>query len=103
MGIRGLHDIPTAHSLPNRSLPATRAQVVTHLARAEHEKARLERELTMWVTNQKQAERRLQRVLERIALLQEALKKHSPRRRRAGRRGLTGSPDIRHREITLEY
>lgn len=105
MVVKGMHDIPTAQGLTNRSVAATRAQVVAHLARAEHEKARLERVLAIWVANQKQTERRLQRVLERIEVLQGALRKQSPgtRSRKAARPGPARSLPVRPREVPLEY
>mgnify|MGYP001572110037 CR=1 FL=1 len=105
MGVKGMHDIPTGQGLTNRSVRATRAQVVAHLARAEHEKARLERELAMWVANQKQTERRLRRVLERIEVLQGSLRKQSPgtRSRKAPRLGPARSLPVRPREVLLEY
>ncbi len=103
MGIKGMRDIPTAQGLTNRSVPATRVQVVVHLARAEHEKARLERELAMWVANQKQAERRLRRVLERIELLRGALNEQSPRQRKTASRGSSRAIPVRPREVRLEY
>lgn len=99
-----MHDIPTAQGLTNRSVPATRAQVVAHLARAEHEKARLERELTMWVANQEQTERRLQQVRERIKVLQGALNTESAgRRRKAARQGPARTLQFRPREVPFEY
>jgi hypothetical protein len=103
MGTKGMHDIPTPQGLIDRSVPATRAQVVAHLARAEHEKARLEREWAIWETNLKQTKARLHRVVERIELLQEVLRKRSPRTRKAARREPVGSPGVRRREIPLEY
>ncbi len=105
MGIKSMHDIPTFRGLANRSVQATRAQIVTHIARAEHEKARLERESAMWEANLKQTERRLQRVLERIEVLQGTLRKQSPgtRSRKAARPGPARSLPVRPREVPLEY
>lgn len=105
MSIKGMRDIPTSQGLTNRSGLATRAQVVAHLARAEHEKARLERERAIWEANLKQTERRLQRVLERIEVLQGTLRKQSPgtRSRKAARPGPARSLPVRPREVPLEY
>lgn len=103
MGVKGVHDIPTSQGLASRSVPATRAQVVAHLARAEQEKARLEREWAMWEANRKQTERRLQPVLERIELLQGILRKQSPRKRKAVRGEPAASLHVRPRALPLEY
>lgn len=70
---KGMHDIPTAQSLSSRSIPASRDKIMTQLARMEQERARLERELDIWVGKQQQTEERLQQVRQRIELLQQAL------------------------------
>lgn len=71
--IKGMRDIPTIQVLRNRSVPTSREQAVTELARLEHEKARLERELKMWIHNQKKTEGRLWLVEQRLALVQEVV------------------------------
>ena len=43
--IKGMRNIPTIQGLRHRSLPTTREQTVAELARLEHEKVRLKREL----------------------------------------------------------
>jgi hypothetical protein len=70
---RGMRDIPTIQGLRHHSLPTTREQTVAEVARLEHEKSRLERELNMWLENQKKTESRLQHVRERLTLLQQLL------------------------------
>jgi len=70
---RGMRDIPTIQGLSSRSVPDTRPQAATELARLEPEKARLERELKMWVNNQKKTEDRLRQVEERLALVRQVL------------------------------
>jgi hypothetical protein len=70
---RGMRDIPTIQGLSSRSVPNTRPQAATELARLEHEKARLERELKMWIDNQKRTESRLRLVEERLALVQQVV------------------------------
>ena len=70
---RGMRDIPSIQGNSSHSVSQTREQVVSELARLEHEKARLERELTIWTGNQVKTSGRLQRVEGRIALLQKAL------------------------------
>jgi len=75
MKSKGMHDIPTAQGLSSRSIPATRAKIMTQLARMEQETARLGRELDMWVGKQNETEERLQQGQQRIELLQQALDK----------------------------
>jgi len=70
---RDMRDIPTIQGLRNRSLPSTREQTVAKLARLEHEKARLKRELSIWIGNQERTEGRLRQVEERLVLLQQIL------------------------------
>ena len=68
---RGMRDIPTIQGNSSRSVPPTREQVVTELAHLEHEKARLERELRIWSSNQQKTVDRLQRLEGRLAILQQ--------------------------------
>jgi len=71
--MRGMRDIPTIEGLRHRSLPTTREQTVADVARLEHEKARLNRELNLWLEHQKRTEKQLRQVEERLALLQQIL------------------------------
>ncbi len=71
--MKGMRDIPTIQGLKHRGVPASREQAVSELARLEHEKARLQRELHMWMENQQKTEGRLRQVEERLALLEQAL------------------------------
>jgi len=99
---KGMRDIPTIQGLNSRSVPDTRQQAATELARLEHEKARLERNLKMWINNQKKTEGRLRQVEERIALLKPVLgygSEGSGEQRTAD----DGRKDKDWREITLEY
>ena len=70
MRTRGMREIPTAFGLAKRSTPNSRDEAITEMARLEHEKARLEREMALWVENQKRTEKHLQRVRERLAMLE---------------------------------
>jgi ubiquitin len=70
MKTKGMRDIPTMYGLAKRSKPNSRDEAITELARLEHEKARLERELALWQDNQKRTQQRLQAILGRLALLQ---------------------------------
>ena len=115
--LRGMRNIPTIQGLRHRSLPTTREQVVAELARLEHEKVRLKRELNLWIDHQKRTEGQLQRVEERLAILQEIMDqtadddsaKPSSQRRTKTRRSPTEKADSREgeaqswREIPLEY
>lgn len=70
---RGMRDIPTIQGLNSRAVPNTRPQAATELARLEHEKARLERELKIWIDNQKRTEGWLRQVEERLALVKQVV------------------------------
>jgi hypothetical protein len=75
----GMRDIPTIQGLRHRATPGSREQTVAEVARLEHEKARLQRELDIWLSNHARTERRIQQVEERLAMLQELLEpKKSP-------------------------
>jgi septal ring factor EnvC (AmiA/AmiB activator) len=109
---RGMRNIPTIQGLRHRSLPTTREQAVAEVARLEHEKARLNRELNLWIDHQKRTEGQLQQVEERLAILQQILDETaaegSTKRARARRsrieRGNSGEGETQGwREISLEY
>jgi hypothetical protein len=109
--VRSMRDIPTIQGLRSRSVPASREQAVAEMARMEHEKARLERELEMWLGNQRNAEKRLRQVEERLAGLEQILnpsdgddatKRPAHRKPTEGTDG--GEDQVRTwREIPLEY
>ncbi|MBU0510592.1 MAG: hypothetical protein KJ638_02680 [Chloroflexi bacterium] len=71
--IRGIRDIPTIQGLRNQAVPKTREQTVATLARLEHEKARLIREMSVWTRKLEQTKSQLQHVQERIDGLQHIL------------------------------
>ncbi len=75
---RGMRDIPTAYGLAKRTKPGSRDEAITELARLEREKARLEREMALWVENQKRTEKHLQRVLTRLAMLEPVIANKPP-------------------------
>jgi chromosome segregation ATPase len=115
--LRGMREIATIQGLSRRSVPKNRPQAAAELARLEHEKARLERELKMWLDNQQKTEARLSRVEERLALVNQVLtplpaegstKPSSRRRARIGR-SPTAKADSGEgeeqgwKEIPLEY
>jgi len=109
--VRSMRDIPTIQGLRHRSVPASREQAVAEVARMEHEKARLERELEIWLGNQRNTEKRLRQVVERLAGLEQML--YSPDgdgaterqvRRTTTERTGGGEEEVRKwREIPLEY
>jgi chromosome segregation ATPase len=106
----GMRDIPTIQGLRNRAVPSTREQTMSELARLEHEKARLERELNMWLANQKKTQERIQQVQERVNLLQHVLDDLSPKRRPASSPSSGEQTDEeeeqkagKYREVPLEY
>jgi predicted nuclease with TOPRIM domain len=110
--VRGMRDVPTIQGLRHRSVPTTREQAVTELARLEHEKARLERELNIWASNQQKTAGRLQQVEERLALLEQMLNPppaEDTAKRTAARRSSPQEADSGEgaaqgwREVSLEY
>lgn len=70
---RGMRDIATIQSLAGRSIPQSREHIAAELARLEHEKARLERELNMWANNVRRTEEQIQHIEDRLTLLQQAI------------------------------
>jgi septal ring factor EnvC (AmiA/AmiB activator) len=109
---RGMRNIPTIQALRHRSLPATREQAVAEVARLEHEKARLNRELNLWSDHQRRTEGQLQQVEERLAALQQILdetategstKRAKARRSRTERGDSSEGEAQGWQEIPLEY
>jgi predicted nuclease with TOPRIM domain len=116
-GLKGMREIPTIQGLHHHSLPTTREQTVAELARLEHEKARLNRELNLWLEHQKRTEKQLQQVEDRLDILHQLMDqsttersmKPSGRGRARGRRSPTENGDMGEgedqgwQEIRLEY
>lgn len=104
---RDMRDIPTIQGLRHRAMPRTREQAVAEMARLEHEKARLGRELNIWADNQKRTEGRLRHVEERLALVQKILDDASAAEEHKGsdaeRTAESERQPKRRREIQLEY
>ena len=84
MRTKGMRDIPTQYGLAKRSKPNSRDEAITELARLEHEKARLEREMALWQENQQRTEKRLQAVTDRLVILQAIVENRPPEARQAG-------------------
>jgi chromosome segregation ATPase len=96
-----MRDIPTIQGLKNRAVPSNREQIASELARLEHEKARLERELNMWVGNQKKTKIRIHQVQERLDLLEHVMDELSPRH--SSELDEFEKENGKYKEVTLEY
>ena len=114
ISLKSMRDIPTIQGIHSRSVPTTKPQAATELARLEHEKARLERELKMWFVNQKRTEGRLMQVEERLALVKQVMglaTVEDPAKRPKPRRSPSPQADAGSgeggaqgwREVSLEY
>jgi hypothetical protein len=106
--VKGMRDVPTIQGLRNRSSAPTREQAVTELARLEHEKARLERELKMWQANEQKTSRRIKQVQERLTVLQQILEptpapKSSAKRRKTHQSADGEAEGQVWQEVKLEY
>jgi hypothetical protein len=95
------------YGLAKRSKPNSRDEAITELARLEHEKARLERELNLWQENQKRTQQRLQAILNRLVILQAVVEDRPPEVRQEGDLGSGSTQDAPANEqwttIQLEY
>lgn len=69
---KGLREIRTVQGVAGRGRGSSREQAVAELARLEHERARLQRELEVWRQNQQRVEEQLRRVELRLADLRAA-------------------------------
>ena len=109
---RGMRDIPTIQGLRSRNSPANREQAVGEMARLEHEKARSERELALWLRYQARTESRLRKIQDRLDRLRQSLllPEDGTSSKPAGGRNVSSTKaDIRqeeakrYREISIEY
>ena len=109
--LKGMRDIPTVQGVRSCSVPNTQPQAATELARLEHEKARLKRELKIWLDNQERTEKQLRYVEDRLALVKQVLiplaaddtakrtaAPRSPTKEGSGKGAAQG-----WREVSLEY
>ena len=71
--LRGVNDIPAMMSVPSRD--ATAAQSANALARLEHQKTLLEKQLQVWTKQKTITEHRLRLVKSQIAATAESLRK----------------------------
>ena len=67
---KGMRSISTIWGRVNRSVPNTPECAATEVAHIAHEKARLERELEIWVGNANKVRKRLSEMQERLVVLQ---------------------------------
>jgi len=73
MKMRTMRDIPTIQGLRERATPTTREQAISELARLEHEKARLSRELDLWTSKQQNTSEKIQQVEQRLLRLRQII------------------------------
>lgn len=93
--MRGMRNIPTFWAMVNRAVPTTAESAATEMAHLAHEKARLQRELEIWVTNSQKVQERLGLLEERVAILQQVIEKPGsagPGSSRRASRGGQGQP-----------
>ena len=83
--------------------PDSREQIMSELARLEHEKARIDREISVWVGNQKKAQIRAMEVYDRIAILQGLIKELAPRSSNGLGDEKEESKSSEFREVKFEY
>ncbi len=109
---RGMRELMTIQGLAGRSVPNSREQVVAEQARLEHERARLERELQMWLDNGRRTGERLAAVNERLTMLAGVCAKDDAETGRAApaaapramrRADEPVEPGTEWHEIVLEY
>ncbi len=110
MKVRGMRDVPGPQSVANRKKANTREQAVTDLTRLEHEKARLERELSVWTTKAEATSHRLEQIRGQLQVLQDSLYGTVTAAQPTGRARSNGAKDVENaekektwREIPLEY
>ncbi len=108
--VRSMRDIPTVQGLRDRAIPDSREQIMSELAHLEHEKARLEREISIWITNQNKTQERIRIVQERVEMLNRTMEEISPSvpRRRPAQPGeapdeADENKETRFHAVSLEY
>lgn len=93
---KGMQHIRSMRSVVNRSQPANRAQIASQLARLEHEKARLDRELSVWEVKVQQTAEKRAALAAQTAALQTALA-------RLDNTAVSSDPSSTMSTLTLEY
>ena len=107
MKIKSMRSVPTIQGLAHRSVPSNRALAASELARMEHEKERLQGELTLWTAKQLETELRLEKANDRINALRQTLLGSSdghPSSEDTGRASTADDKKVKGwREMSLEY
>ena len=99
-----MRDIPTHQGLKyHRSLPSNSEQIMSELAQLEHEKARLERENTIWLSNQKRTRTRIEQLQKRMDLMRRMFEERLPKPQAAQSGQETEKQSGNFREVNLEY
>ena len=106
---KGLREVPTLTGQVGWSPPRGRAQAATEFARLEHERSRLEDELVMRASMQRELEARLQLVSGRLAVVMQMLN-NEPVSRAASAAPIDAAPAAEEQEpesvyqtISIEY
>ncbi len=110
---RGIRNVATLQTLSYRGQPRDRHQAANRFARLENERARLEREYTMWETRKTATLDRLATVLEEIEalrpLLMDAPAKQPVHRQGRGRARARATTEVAspsrppNRNLAIEY
>ncbi|MCX6054957.1 MAG: hypothetical protein NTZ74_08605 [Chloroflexi bacterium] len=103
MNIRTMRDIPYVQTLKYRSVPAHREHIMAEITRLEHEKARLDREIVIWVSNQQKAQNRKNMVQTRIDSFQRMIEGLLPNSLPVKSKKEEENKSGNYREVTLEY
>lgn len=112
--IRGIHETRAVQSVRAESPTAQRGKLMAKLARMDHQRGLLERQLAVWTGKQQVTKERLtllQNQMDQISRLLRTLEKPSraaSRRRRgrataAGQASATGAAAGRRNDMSLEY
>lgn len=102
---KGLRDLRTPRTSSRNTQGGSREQAVAELARLEHEKARLNRELDVWRRNMQRTTGQLEQVEARLAALREQIEgpDEQPAPRPARRIRHDDPEPPQYSTISLEY
>jgi len=73
MKVKGIRNLATIQTVRNRTRPSSRAEMAAHLARWEHERVRVERELQIFEEKRANSLEALQQVRAQIDQLKQVL------------------------------
>lgn len=94
--LRGMRDLRSMHSIIRRSGPAEGPATYVDMLRLMTEKARLERELSMWQANVQRIQARLSDIATQMQQLDEIAARERSKRD-------TATPEDAVQEMTLTY